>query len=184
MAKRGHDARHRIRESSRNVHFASQFRCVRQLLDGRSEARGHAGLVATRIDPVPAVALQVDRNQSMKEEARPCAVEGQSLITQCSGNPAGPQQCDEQMALRVTEPRSMLQDVRGRARDDWKLMIRTVSHQIPHPLEASVSDIFVVFGITDNVRSCSDNRRIGAIDDVRRFENSSIGFSSSAWVTA
>jgi hypothetical protein len=74
------------------------------------------------------------------------------------------------MAFRVTEPRSMFQDVGGRAGDDGKLMIRTVSHEIPDPLEAPVSDIFVIFRFTDNVRSCRDNRRIGAVDDVRRFE--------------
>jgi hypothetical protein len=49
-------------------------------------------------------------------------------------------------------------------------MIRTVPNEIPNPLEAAASDIFVVFGVANNVGGGSDDRGMGAVDDVCRWE--------------
>ena len=96
-----HD-RQGIRPNLRQIHLTEESGAIGNLLEGRGKAGLNAWPVSTRVDSIPAMLWQVNRNKTMQHEGRAVIVTAEPLVTKAGREPIGPQQSGQQMAFGKT----------------------------------------------------------------------------------
>jgi hypothetical protein len=108
-----------------------------QLLVRRVELGLHAGLVAPRIDPEPAMPWQPHRIEPMQAIGHALPLNRQALVAQPRGNALRPEQRRQQVAFGIAIARAMQQHIRRLARDRVALEISTVLDLVAHKVEGA-----------------------------------------------
>jgi hypothetical protein len=103
-----------------------------ELLGGERELRVDAGLIATRVLPVP-TALQVDGDKSMHDEGR--SIVGEPLVTQAGRDTLCAQQACEEVRFGEAETDALTKGLRGSQGDPGILGVPRVVNAVTHVLE-------------------------------------------------
>jgi hypothetical protein len=136
----------------------------------RSEKSGHTGLVASRIDPVPAVLLKENRVQAMQTIWRAGRTHRQSLVAESGRDGVGPEQRGQQVTFGVAIAGAVEQDIGGLAGDGIFPVIPTVKDGIAHELIAALGNRFIGTGQTGKFLGLGQDCRMLPVDVFTAFK--------------